>query len=376
MNRTVVIVATNLGRSLNGIAVYTLNLLRMISKTPTDFDFVIYLNRNGAEHVNKIQFPSNCRLCWVSKFVSPDYRFKGHLLRLLHANYLRLRHPSSVIFGTSQLEAIFWGGPQIITIHDTIPLLFRRQHKKQYHYFKRLLPYVLRRAKTVITPSFHSKEQLHKIYGLPDSKVKVIYHGVSTLPAKKLVRHNFIFYCGRLAPLKNLDGLLTAFSLLPQTLDYDLVIAGNGTREEIQKASSTRRVIVRQDVSDLEMAELFSRAALFVFPSFYEGFGLPPLEAMSFGCPVIASNAGSLPEICGDAAYYVDPHNPREIAHAIETVLSDAELRECLSIRAFERVSQYRWEDSIAAHLRVLKAAMEAPQSAPVLQAGLIARKK
>lgn len=366
MNNAVIINATNLGRSLNGIAVYTLNILRTLSETATALNFVIYVNRNGAQHLKEIKFPSNCRLLWVSKFVSPDYKFKGHLLRLFHANYLRIRHPASVIFGTSQLEAVLLGGKNIITIHDTIPLLFREHHKKQYHYFKRILPRVLRKATAIIAPSYHVEEQLQKVYTLPDHKVQVIHHGIPRSRALKLERKKFIFYCGRIAPLKNLEGLLNAFALLPKTLNYDVVIAGNGTREHIPDSVDPRRVVFRQNVSETERAELFSQASVFVFPSFYEGFGLPPLEAMSFGCPVIVSNAGSLPEICGNAAYYIDPNNPKEIADAMEVILTDQQLRESLVFRGFERVSHYRWETSIAAHLQVFENALGGLQTAPV----------
>jgi glycosyltransferase involved in cell wall biosynthesis len=166
----------------------------------------------------------------------------------------------------------------------------------------------------------------------------------------------FVLYTGNIKPHKNLERLIEAFNLLRQAPDLknvQLLIIG----DEISKYASLRRAVHRYKlhkhvrffgfVSDQTLAALYRLADAFVFPSLYEGFGLPPLEAMASGTPVITSNVSSLPEVVGDAALMIDPYDPTAIADAMRRVLTDAALRADLRARGLERARSFSWERSI-----------------------------
>jgi glycosyltransferase involved in cell wall biosynthesis len=373
MTEPIIINATNLGKYIDGLGVYTLNLLRELSQMKTQPRFVVYVNTRAKTHLRDITFPDNFEVRWAPWFVSPDFRFRGHLLRLLYSNFLSLKHRRSLFFVATQLEAVFFRTNQIITIHDIIPLLFRASHKKQYFYFKYVLGHVLHRAKSVITPSQHTKDLLLQTYGLDEQKVKVIHNGVrqSLCSAfkKENVDEKFILFTGRLVRMKNFAGLLRAFNLIKDSIPHRLVITGHGTRkmkrelEELRRDNrpiDDERVVYRGHVSSEEMEELLNRASLLVFPSFYEGFGLPPLEGMAHGCPVVVSNVSSLPEVCADAALYVDPYDAASIANAMRRALTDSGLRRSMVTRGFERARAFRWEESARQHVEVFAEVLHA----------------
>ncbi len=234
-------------------------------------------------------------------------------------------------------------------------------------YFKIILTYGLKYAKYVLTPSEHSKDLLQQIYRLSDERVKFIHNGASTIGLSKKVPENnpeekFILYIGRLSKMKNIKSLLKAFSLIGDKIDHNLVIVGdNETTLETEmklaglSAEIKKRVIFKQDIDEESKCALMKNASLLVFASLYEGFGLPPLEAMACGCPVIVSDNSSLPEVCGEAAYYVNPENPSDISDAIITVLNNNTLRNELINNGLKRAKQFSWTNSATEHLNVLE---------------------
>lgn len=354
----VIVNATNIGHQLSGISVYSLNLLREFVNIETDIHFLVFLNRNGVEHLKDVRFAENFKIQWVTSWISPDYQFQGHFLRLLHSNLMGLRTKKSLVFNTSPLEAIFFQSNQVITVHDVIPLLFGQDHRKQYYYYKYFLKYVLKRAKAVITGSNHTKRLIEGLYELPGDKIHVIYDGIQDIYLRQGEtcsphRENFILYAGRLTATKNVQGLLRAFELVKERISHSLVIAGNGKGKD--SFPSMERVLFKGYVSSRDLVDLYRRASLFVFPSFYEGFGLPPLEAMACGCPVVVSKVASLPEVCGDAAYYVNPYNVESIAEGMYRVATDQGLREGMIEKGFQRVKQFSWEKSAKEHLKVFE---------------------
>jgi glycosyltransferase involved in cell wall biosynthesis len=170
---------------------------------------------------------------------------------------------------------------------------------------------------------------------------------------------HFIFFTGSLEPRKNLKNLIQAYSGLDKRIrkDIKLVLAGFKGWQNKEIMALLRKV--KSDVfylgyvSDAALRDLYNLATLFVYPSFYEGFGLPPLEAMACGCPVVVSNAASLPEVCGGAAYYVDPYNIESIAEGIHKVLTDEALRQSLIEKGLERAKLFSWEKSAKKHIEV-----------------------
>jgi glycosyltransferase involved in cell wall biosynthesis len=368
-NHTVILNATNVGRRASGIANYTLSLLKEFSYIKTNIRFIVYLNKNSEERIREIHFPENFTIKWAPRLVSPDYNFKGHLLRLLYSNYLSLRYRKILIFNTSQMEAIFFRRNQVITIHDLIPLLFREHHKRQYYYFKYFIQFALRAANYVITPSTHSKELVQRFYGLPANRIRIIPHGIQNIDKDKSAnspeeKDVYILFIGRICPMKNVVSIIQAFNDIKHRIPHNLVIVGEGKDKletEIKAGRLTKseinngRIIIKGYVSDDEIPGYYERASLFVFPSLYEGFGLPPLEAMSCGCPVVVSHTASLPEECGEAAYYVDPHSVKSIAQGMYEALTNPYLRQNLINKGFERAAIFNWKSSALEHLMIVQ---------------------
>jgi glycosyltransferase involved in cell wall biosynthesis len=226
------------------------------------------------------------------------------------------------------------------------------------------------RAARVITVSEASKRDILRYFRVPEKRIDVIYNAIDDRfwqepPADEVARvreryrltNPFVLYAGNIKPHKNLERLIEAFHLLransPELSHVQLLIIG----DEISKYAALRRAVHRHKlhkhvrffgfVPDQTLAALYRLANAFVFPSRYEGFGLPPLEAMASGTPVIASNVSSLPEVVGDAALMIDPYEPKAIAEAMYRVLTDAPLRADLRLRGLARAREFSWERSI-----------------------------
>jgi glycosyltransferase involved in cell wall biosynthesis len=259
----------------------------------------------------------------------------------------------------------------VVTIHDCIHLRFPQYlpHPSAVHYAKAMMTLAARRARRVLTVSQASKEDIVRYLGVPDAQVEVIYNALDPLlagePTAEDVAHvrerflltaPFVLYTGNIKPHKNVDRLIEAFALLRRDgfEDVKLLVIG----DDISKYPNLRRLIHRHQlhqhvrflgyVPDATLAVLYRLAAVFVFPSLFEGFGLPPLEAMAAGAPVVTSSTSSLPEVVGDAALLVDPADAAAIASAMARVLGDARLRDELIRRGHERVKAFSWERSVA----------------------------
>jgi glycosyltransferase involved in cell wall biosynthesis len=195
----------------------------------------------------------------------------------------------------------------------------------------------------LFTDSCFSKQELHKYFSIPLEKMTVLPVGCDHLmkipPSSDILNRfalepgKFILGVSSQSPIKNFDGLVRAWSLLGRP-DLKLAIAGGANSRVFRDGVATqdRRIVRLGYVSDGELRSLYEAASVFVYPSFYEGFGLPPLEAMTCGCPVLVARSSSLPESCGDAALYCDPSSPADIAEKIKSLLDDPELAEKMRI--------------------------------------------
>ncbi len=277
--------------------------------------------------------------------------------------------------------------PTVVTIHDCIHLRFPQYlpGRGAYAYARLFMRLAARRARRVLTVSEASKQDILRYLRVPAERVEVIYNGlderlalapteaeVHRIRERYLLTAPFVLYTGNIKPHKNVDRLIEAFSLLRRRgVDtVKLLIIG----DEISKYPHLRRLVHRHQlhqhvrflgfVPDETLAILYRLAAVFVFPSLCEGFGLPPLEAMAGGAPVITSNVSSLPEVVGDAALLIDPTDPQQIADAMARVLHDPALRAELVRRGHERVAAFSWERSAArtraVYLEVLRGSAHA----------------
>jgi glycosyltransferase involved in cell wall biosynthesis len=355
---SVVVNGSHLGERLNGIGCYVSSLLHQWSTMASSLRFEVYLHERARPHFATCAFPENFSLHWISARVFAD---RDNLRRLVFSNMLAATRRRHVIFNPSQLEMTFWGARQIVTVHDLIPLLVDRQFQRRQRYFFRfLVPRGLARAAAIITGSQAAQEALCRHYGVAPAKVRVIPHGVRSFagndagppvaPARK-----FILFAGRVMPSRNVERLIAAFVSIQDRIEHDLVIAGEAFYDW-QPPRGNRRVIVRGYVSDEELRALYRGASAFVFPSLGEGFGLPPLEAMAWGCPVVAAREASLQEVCQAAALWVDPRSVESIAEGICRVLSDEPLRARLVRAGRQRASELTWETSAKEHLRIFEA--------------------
>ncbi|MEA1936782.1 MAG: glycosyltransferase family 1 protein [Patescibacteria group bacterium] len=221
--------------------------------------------------------------------------------------------------------------------------------------------YSVKWASKIITPSESTKKDLIKFYKIDAEKIKVIYHGVenSKYQASSIKRLNkensSILFIGRLEKRKNLVNLIKAFKIFKesyklQATSYKLILAGKAgfgfaeIKKAIQDSPFQKDIILKNYVSEKEKDELYKNASVFILPSFYEGFGLPVLEAMNYGTPVICSNVSSLPEAAGDAALLINPNKPEEIAEAINKIFSDDGLREKMIKKGFQNAQKFSWE--------------------------------
>jgi len=222
----------------------------------------------------------------------------------------------------------------------------------------------VKRANHIICISESTKNDLIDIFNVNPDKISVIYMGYTN---KKAIHKNiidishkpYILYVGQRADYKNFNRLLQAYAkstLLKNNFNLVCFGAGRFSKEEIKQIKelnlNTQNVIHLKGDDDI-LNQLYSNASIFVFPSLYEGFGIPLLEAMSFNCPVVCSNTSSLPEVAGDAADYFDPCNPEEIMSSIESVVFSTEKRNHLIARGVERIKLFSWEKCADETLRV-----------------------
>ncbi len=269
------------------------------------------------------------------------------------------------------------GMPLVVTVLDLLPLrhpeLFTRQTRAHTHLY---VPFV-RRATRLIVPSHYTRAEAIELLRVPPDRVVVIPIGhaprFSPRPvdrdalAELGIGERYVLTVGTLEPRKNLVTVLRAFRRVADAVpDVDLVIAGgrgwrnDAFESELGGAGAARRVRLTGFVSDEQLVDLYAGAACFVFPSLAEGFGLPPLEAMACGAPVIASDRTALPEVVGDAALLVDPRDPVALAAQIVRVLDDSQLAAGLREAGVERARGFTWAATAAATERVYREALAA----------------
>lgn len=262
---------------------------------------------------------------------------------------------------------------RVVTIHDVYHLAFLRTLKPiEKLYAGTVLPLAARLSERVITVSSFSCDEIVRYTGIGRDKIAVIHNGVDEPAPARAVPGDlpvppgrYLLYVGNVKPHKNVVGLIHAFAQFHGRFpDVRLVIAGRkdgfvhgikGLDELISGLGLTGWVVFTGYVQDEVLSGLYERASALAFPSFYEGFGLPPLEAMAHGVPVIASRAASIPEVCGDAALFVDPHDREDIARALCRVFSDDGLRAELVRRGGERVKGFSWRISAERHLELFE---------------------
>ena len=285
--------------------------------------------------------------------------------------------------------------PYVLTVHDLLEHMYGSRNasglRRSLHFY--LTRRVLRKAARVIAVSQFTKNEIEKLLAIPDARIEVVYnaiderflHGHATeadrdlIAQRYLVNYPFILYAGAIRPHKNVVRIIEAFSALKSELqkqqqfpDLKLIIIG----DDLSSHPRLRRTVVRSGVQNdvrfmgfvpIEVLRIFYDVAkIFVFPSLYEGFGLPPLEAMAHGTPVVTSSTSSLPEVTGNAALLVNPENVFEIQRGLQRALLDPVLRAQMKQRGYEQAQRFSWTTSVSRILEIYREVAGAPVSSGV----------
>jgi len=356
---------------LTGIGRYTKNLLTHLAEIDKENEYII-LQR---------QYPST-KVVDASNFrtVVFDYpAFSLHSIFFLHKILNRER--VDIFHSPFVSVPLFAKCKIIITVHDLIPLKFTKSYNKSKRLsemlrrfqFRLILLIASKRAQNIITISNASMQTLQKLDHTLAKKIQIIYMAPEEIfkeiaqEEKEQTKTRFglkgqlVCYIGMIRPHKNLVILLQALRLLLiERKQYCYLVIGGSDDENliflkniVKRFNISNHVIFTEVLSDLEVVALMNAADVFVFPSLEEGFGLPPLEAMACGTPVVTSNVSSLPEVVGDSALLVNPLHAQDIADAIQKLFLDQELKQELIRRGFERVKLFSWEKAARETLQV-----------------------
>jgi glycosyltransferase involved in cell wall biosynthesis len=344
-----------------GIGTYTRNLLRHLARIDRESDYVLLCHEPDLGVGG--QLGPNFRTVLEP---SPNYsvREQFHVPWVLHRERPDVFHaPHYVLPPAARCRSV-------VTIHDCIHLMFPQYlpSRMAYAYARASMWMAVRRSHRILTVSEASKRDIIHFFNVQPEKIVVVYNAIDerfrAAPSEEHVArvreryqlaHGFILYVGNIKPHKNLVRLIEAYDLLRRRgFDLKLLIIG----DEISKLPALRRAVHKHKLHkhvrflgyqpDDTLAVLYRLAEVFVFPSLYEGFGLPPLEAMACGTPVVTSNVSSLPEVTGDAAVLVDPYEVESIADGVQRVLTDPALGAELRKKGIARAREFSWERSVA----------------------------
>jgi glycosyltransferase involved in cell wall biosynthesis len=278
---------------------------------------------------------------------------------------------ADVFHGTLNVVPLACPIPSVVTIHDLafirFPQTFRAYNRTYLDFATRL---TARRAARILTVSEHTRREVIGLLGVPPERVVVTPNAarahfrpppigaIDQLRARHGLPERFLLYVGTLEPRKNLTTLLEAFAEVARRTDATLLIGGGKgwlytpIFERLAALGLRDRVRFVGYIDEEELPLWYAAATVFVFPSIYEGFGMPPLEAMACGTPVVTSNTSSLPEVVGDAGIMVDPHDAAALAAALTQLLNDADLRADLRTRGLQRAARFTWSTTAERTLR------------------------
>jgi glycosyltransferase involved in cell wall biosynthesis len=357
-----------------GLATYIRNVVRTLGRVDPVNEY--FLVGAAARFEQLGELPDNFHLLPLQK---PEATFATYLEmhRTVNAHEVDLIHVPHTFWRPLVTRA-----PYVITVHDLLDYMYRARTnngmRREIHSY--MTRRVMHKAARIFAVSNFTKRDVARYFEVSPAKIEVVYNaldesfqrGHSTPAEQDMVRGRyqvdspFLLYTGRISPHKNVARIIEAFSALKAELakegaypDLKLIIIG----DEVSKNPDIRRAVIRSGmqhevrflgyVSIDVLRIFFDMAKVFVFPSLYEGFGLPPLEAMAHGTPVVASNTSALPEVVGQAALLVNPENVFEISRALHRLLMDQPLRERLKAAGIEQAQRFSWETSVRRMIRV-----------------------
>jgi len=356
-----------------GVGTYTRNAVRTLTRLDRENEYFLLGMPGRFADIGPL--PPN----FVTIPAQPDALSLGsffQLHRILKQERCDLLHVPHLFWKPQAIPC-----PYVVTVHDLLDHMYRvnshSELKRTLHFY--FTKRVLHRAARIFAVSNFSKKDTERLFKVPPQKIDVIYNAIDDrflkghaseidrqfIAERYQVNYPFLLYAGRISPHKNVVRIIEAFGALKAELakesqyqDLKLIIIG----DEVSKHPDLRRAVVKSGVQNdvrflgfvpIEVLRIFyDRAKIFVFPSLYEGFGLPPLEAMAHGTPVVTSNTSSIPEVVGNAAVMVNPENVFEIMRALHRVLLDSTAREKLKARGLDQAQKFSWDTSVRQMLR------------------------
>ena len=307
--------------------------------------------------------------------LTPAQGTKGHFNRLIWTQFklpkIYKSLESKLLFSPIPEAPLNTNCRYIVTFHDAIPLRFPKPFSPLTYYHRYYVPQILHKAEHIICNSEATAKDINHFYHIPNSKITPILLAHDARHFRPLINNltnnkakgqkPYFIYLGRQDPYKNLHRIISAFAALPRSLDCEFWLAGPNDKRytpllkaQIKELGITEQVKFLNYVPYSELPKIINQALALVFPSLWEGFGFPVLEAMACGTAVITSNISSLPEVAGDAAILVNPYNIEEITEAMQLIITDEKLRNSLSQLGIERAKKFSWEKTGRATVEVL----------------------
>jgi len=354
--------ARSVNNNKTGIGNYIVNLVDGLKAADKGNNYVVYTEkvRHSIKKIPIISAISRIFYLFYDNLVFPF---------VLLVNKIDVYHCPAFI-----LPLFNFKYKKVITIADLGFYVFGNNFSKKWHarHLKFMLPISVKKADKIIAISDSTKKQIVEIFGVPEEKVKTIYLGVSekykviedkkvieSLLEKYQIKKPFILFVGNMDPRKNLKRLISAFRKLKvNKSNLQLVIIGRKGelfQQDILEEVKRGDIVLTGYLDEDAVICLYNAASVFVFPSLYEGFGLPILEAMACGCPVVTSKVYSMPEVAGNAAILINPEKVDEISEAVLNIMDDNKLRENLIAKGFERAKKFNWEKTALETMEVFK---------------------
>ena len=379
-----------------GLGRYARNLVNSISQIDSENEYLLFYRR-GIKRDNLEVSDNFKRRDVVLKTLKRPHRLDQIMDQSLLPMEILLNRRIDVFHSLSSVIPYLKICKFVVTVHDLIPFVLNEKKIDKLllnlRFRERLWMKSLRKADRIITVSENSKKDIMKLLSIPEEKIEVIYssadarfgpvrdrQAIAKIMERYSVRKKFILYLGGFARHKNIERLVRAFYefSLSSGDEWQLVLAGKLPDEKIENADDLTKhepvwkirtlvaklgldakVIFTGFVPDEDLPTLYSAAGIFVFPSLYEGFGFPPLEAMACGTPVVASNTSSLPEVIGDAGVLVNPFSIDEIVSAVRSVLKSKLRQREMSCKGVERARRFSWEETARKTLKVYRQVRE-----------------
>jgi glycosyltransferase involved in cell wall biosynthesis len=344
-----------------GVEEYTYQLIKYLAmlKENQRHRFILYTGDKPRFPISNFQIPGN--------FIIKKLKWPLPMWTQIRLASEMLWHKPDVLFIPVHVLPRLCPENSIVTVHgleyEYYPEMYPGAHRRYIRWATRD---ALKRGRRIIAVSENTKKDLVKLYNADPNKIEVVYHGVEIANRRTQIinkpqkQNPYILFIGRLERKKNIEGILEAYKMLKQKyrISHSLVLAGApGYGYDVLKSKIKNpklKIIETGYVNENKKWQLLYGADAFVLPSFYEGFGMPILEAQAAGCPVITSNVSSMPEVAGEGAVLVEPKNIEEICEAMYKVINDKELRNDLIDKGYENIKKFSWQKCAEATLKVL----------------------